>query len=608
MKDAFPLPTARFPAAILALIAGLCPLAAQNARFGADSGESAAAIPPPAESSAFAGASEFESLRPEENLGAIVAVSPFEPADDRVAQLVTEIMRTGLARSGFLHVVDESARTRMEAGAGAGTPVADFTETPDYRLGGSVRFREDGLVVSYMLVETLTSRVIQAESADIAADTFIQDIEALAAGIGNAAIAAWAGATEKNVRALTALGRYEEAERRLEAFQARNPFDPSVPVLRDALRAAVAARWFRDARDALAAAGRAKGEEAWTLASRARDDAEAAIVVLPSGKTHEALRNEYADFLESEVNRFLARTASALRSELLRRADVLRKSGDPKSAIALIDDYLASEGVRMADRELVSLRKRSVTEYARYLAKGAETAYSEGDRRGAAIIVSDALSQAPDDPAVAAAYERIRRKSRFELQDADLAVEIGHDSFMTAGYSSWGFSLAAGFQTFGEGTLDLPLSGVLPFAAADLRAFVTLADPLRLVLSAEVSRAASSGEVSTQGYPGELSQEAWGAELGAEGLWVADRVTFGLKPSVGAAFVRYEGSYSNGMATESMAGWQIGPGARIEGRLSWYLSQPLSFDLAIGPSWHLFPSYGIVGGFRIATGCSLSFR
>ncbi len=554
------------------------------------------------EASSFAA---FESIRPDEGVGAVVAVRDFEPADDPVAQLLTEIMRTGLARSSFLVVIDESRQAAAEA---AGSDTAMERQEPDYRLTGSVLYKEDGLVVSFMLKETLTSRVLQAESADVLQTTFIQDIEALAAGIGNTAVAAWVGATEKNVKALIALGRYEEAERRLDAFQARNPFGKAGKEIRENLRVAVAERWYREGREALDAAAKLRGEDAWNLGTRARDAVEAAIIVLPAGAAHDAVRCRYADALANDVSRFLERTSLALRDDLARRADALRASGDPRAACGLIDDYFESEGERMADRRLIELRARAATEYARALVGKAERAFKDGDRRGAGLIAAEALSQAPGDRVVAEAYERLRIDLRDADLDEELSIELGHDPFALAGYSSWALALAAGFQTFPEGSLELPLSGALGFVALSGELHVTLAEPFRLALAAEVSRAASGGSVTTQGFYGELEQEAWGLELGAEGRWIADELAFGVGPKAGAVFVRYDGTYDAFPTTETVEGWKLGLSARVEGRVSWSFSRLVSADFALGPSWYLLPTYGIVGGFRVYAGCRFAFR
>jgi hypothetical protein len=526
-----------------------------------------------------------------QDIGASLVVSPFAPQGDGTAAAVTEILKVGIARGSLVRTLD----------AGEGEAAARAAAAADFSLSGNVVSGEGGVVVSYTLVETATGKTIAARALRTRRDSLYVSVTMLAAELENSIVASSFGSTLDKVEKLVSLGRFDEADARLDAYASRHPADAGIATLRRSIRYGQASAWLSQAKSEYAMAG-----DSNLKAASAREAAAAALSLYPDTEEGRAGRNTCADFLRERIMPLLERQALDRRSAVEREARAALSAGRPGAAAAAIDEYLSSAGEGRDSPALAALRERASRLEARALADKALKATRAGEEAAAASLALDALRKASSDAYVERAYLSVTDAAH-SAEDAErLRALVGEPLFVLAATRVSSLSVSALLLSMGEGDLDMPLSGAMPGLSLSFRSYRALGGPLSFFWSAAASAVSGGGTVATQGYRGSLD-EAVAQLSGGVGLaYIRAPAMAGLSLHAGPAYVRYAASYEGSPRGLSGGGFAVGLGARAMGE--YYAFKHGALSLFAGPDLFACPGYGFVSGFVLGFGLSLAWR
>jgi hypothetical protein len=536
----------------------------------------------------FAGAQE---------VGAIIAVQDFAPADSLEANIATELIRTYIATSSLVRVIDS-----YDADDSRGATTAP---KPDLILSGNVSSSEGTITISIRLIEIASSRIVKSERETCSKDNFYARIETLASDLKNSIVIEYIGSSIKSVKTLIGINRFDEAGRRLDAYEARAHNDPAIPELRRAIGIGQAKAWLSQARDEYAAAQAAKsGGDA--LALQSKSSVEAALDVLPDHPNAESTRSECVEFLHDSVLPYLQKLELKRRKDAYSSARASLRSGNAAAALETLDQFFELTDETMKDGEYNKLRTEALSGIARGIARQALDAQKTGQDDVALVLATSALNKAPDDAFIRRTYMSAAEKAQKAENIRREAFLIGDEKDNFAARAGWELTAEAGFRTLGEGSIDLPLSGALQAASLGVRDSLFTSDRLRIFDYAQLSAGSSNRPVQTQGYDGQLAQNCYALELGAGIAWIKSNWATGMRLGLSNEYWEYSGTYTyQGEQKISDALFGLGLNAALQ--TDYYLSRHLSIGGALGAETLLFFTYGLSSNVQFAIRTSYSF-
>lgn len=536
-----------------------------------------------------------------------IIVYPFASEDGRGAAIVTEILRVGIASSGYFEVLDPSALERKSA---EDTAASAAFGSADFSLEGSVGPKENGILVAYRLLESATGRILEAQSATLRSESLEQDASSLAASLGNLMLASYAGSNPRNIELLIRLGRYDEAGRRLDAYEARNPGAEEIHRLRDAVSSGRAELWLDTARREAEASRKLKGLAALETARNARDSAEAALMYIPPEDRR--FQDSAAVFLAGPAASTLARGRTEARKEILGRARTALRSGQPLLALSIMDDFLSTEGPEMLDRPLADLAERARAAQAKVLASKARALASQGDYVLATSLIREAADLSPGLRKVRTAADRIGRAEAGSLAEGRVREALAFEGVPEVVFA-WAVSAGPALGGFECADFRLPLSGVFPGMEASLAKYFRTSEGLGGALRIGAFAAGGSQGVVTRTFPGSLDAALGVLDAGAEvylgpGVPRAGRFEGGFGLDAGFVFATYRADYQDPGIDPVPRDWTIAPTARISAFVGFQISPEVSLRLSGGYAGAWFFGFGPAGGLRTSLTARYSRR
>jgi hypothetical protein len=527
----------------------------------------------------------------------IISVKGFSSSVPAVGFLVTELMITGLAESPILRVIEEESGREGNEGRGGALIQAD------YRLEGSVSIEPSGLSVAYRLLEYSNGKVLQAGTASLLAQTFEQDAASLADSLGNALMSIYAGSTIASIEELLKSQRWDEAGRRLESFESRNPLHPKLKEYQDRIARGKSAYWQNKGDEELAAAKKSKGLEALALAEQARASYEASLLLIPGGQADQQLRDSITRMLAGPVTEAAERGFVEARRALGQEAKASMRKGKPLDALLLIEDFTSLYGEGALGEELLATRARAELARGRELAGLARLALRRGELLAAESYSSQALRLAPLDKSVQALADDLGHALALAKAQEAISDLTRFDSSVEY-YGTWLLSAGLTLLSYEAADFSLPLQGTVPGVELGGAWLLSSQAGLRAALRASVALAgASESAIQVWGYQGLMDQTLVLAELGAElGHLIklpGDRAivpAFAL--DLGAFYAHWDASYP-GAPDADGSGWLLAPAARLSLQADIFLTASLTARASIsGQSAWAF-GFGPINGVRL---------
>ncbi len=558
-----------------------------------------------------------------------VIVRQLEGTDPAAAATVSGIIKVGLASTGFFQVLDNDEQSAAEPPDAAPAPAVTTgpSFSADYIVEGSVKDEGDALSVSYRLIACASGYVMLAKTAAIQKATVEQDAASLAAELGNAMLASFAGSTAQNIHALIDLGRYDEAAERLNALRDSEPANPELQTLTDGILIGRARYWLASARNEAAAAQKQKGLDALEAAYDAENSLESAYLFAPPGSAGDSLRMELKSVSERELAPALKRAKAEALGSIKTAARSALRAGDPERALGLIDDFTAANEGFASDTGLIALRGKAAGTRASQLADRARHAADSNNYELSRSLIAEALSIAPDSPAALKASDEIGKR------EAGLAARARADQgILESGRAnteiSWALCAGLGFAGFECGDFDLPLTGLFPGLDASFGSYFKTHTGIGGAWRASIFAGSGSHRISICGYSGSLdaflglveggveldllgkavrpgsdqplAQSAdGGAERSDSLAAAAGRLSLGPSVDLGFAVADSSASYSS-ISGASGQKLSFAPTMRLGAFLEYSLSSRISarFYAGIAEAW--FIGFGPVSGARVS--------
>jgi len=509
-----------------------------------------------------------------------IEIHDFTPAADPVARMVTEIIRTRVASSGLIRVVEASESTSARS-----------AEETDATMEGSVLEKGDVVGISYRLIENYSGRTIGSSAKEFPSAEIFTAATSIGADVGNKMLTTYFASGIADIRKLLAMRRFEEADRRLQVYRVRSGDSSETVELSRQISLGLAEEWYAKARTTLHAA--ASADDAYG-ALDAHDDAVAAVSLLPEGDRYAYLGPRLASFIGSDVAGEEKRQADILRGEIAVEAKRSLAAGDPQAAIKTLDDFLEIEGVRADSPQLENLRRTARVLRARDLARLALESARSGETNAAESFADRALSLAPgDDRVISLVTEEKRCLSDSDRAARDDLIAPGYPQ-STYGRGDWELAIRPGFWVFGEGTLDLPFTGALPGIGIRLSRDLAVTDTISLRILASCEYADSRGAVSTQGFAGQLDQYFVKTAVGGGIAFHLEQWVLGADLSLGGGFFSFDGSYVTSSGTPGISGRRAALCANAVVDAEYYFAKNLSLGCGLGLEPSLIFGYGIV--------------
>jgi hypothetical protein len=168
-------------------------------------------------------------------------------------------------------------------------------------------------------------------------------------------------------------------------------------------------------------------------------------------------------------------------------------------------------------------------------------------------------------------------------------------------------SILAGFRILPPGTLDMPLSGLMPGAHINYALQRALTDRFLFSADAGLGVYFSDGPVSTQTVPGTLSGWMATAEARAGFLWVNDQVAVSLRARAEIGWLSFDGTYDYLGSQRKVQGGVARLGLGLEAGVEFHVNKRLAFMATIGKDAGIAIPYGFVSDWLIFAGTMLKF-
>jgi hypothetical protein len=535
----------------------------------------------------------------------LISVREFSSSDPRIGSLVTDLMKTGLAGSPILRVLE--SRDSQSSQEMPAPPAIDT----DYQLEGSAMHHADGISVAYRLLDSASGRILQAGTIRLMSGTVEQDAAGLAVSLGNTLLAVYAGSTVASIEELLGAQRWDEAGRRLESFEARNPDHPAVKDFREQISRGKAGYWYERGNVELSAARKAKGQEALVLARQARISYESALLLIPDGPADLQLRDSISRILAGPVSEAADRGFAQTRQALNTEAKALLRQDSPLEALLLIEDFVSLYGENALGEKLLATRTSAVLARGRELAVLARLALSRGELLSAESYIREAVALTPLEHRVQSVASEVGLA--VARDDAGIAIaELTRFDPGTEYRISWFLSAGFAMTAYEAADFSLPLQGTIPGVELGGGWLLSSRDGLRAALRGTLSLAGNEGDIQVWGYDGSMNALLVLAEFGAElGVMIAlpggRNLVPGLAVDIGALHARWNAGYP-GAPDADGSGWTLAPAARIGLQLGLGLSPELESRIGFSSQAAWVPGFGPIGGLRLTVSARRFFR
>jgi hypothetical protein len=515
-----------------------------------------------------------------QDINSTIEIRDFSPTADPLAKMVTEIVRTKVASSGLIRVIESSELVPLSASADI-----------DATMEGSVLRKENVIAISYRLIENSSGRTISSEAEEFPSTRIFMAATSIGADVGNKMLTNYFASGIGDIQKLISLKRYEEADQRLLVYRRRFGDSPQMLALFTRISRGLAEQWFAEARELLRP--ESSTHDQGTVAE-AHDCAVAAVSLLPANDQFPYLGPQLERFIGIDLASEKKKEESGARSEIAAEARRSIAAGDPEGAMQGIDDFLAVQGMQADTLELENLKKAATLSRARGLAALALEAARSGDENAAESFAYRALSLAPSDDSVISLVGR----EKASLAERDRAFRNGA---IAPGYpqsiygrGDWDIVAIPGLWVFGEGTLDAPFTGAIPGIGVVARRDLEVTDALSLRLSLSCEYASSRGAVTTQAFPGRLDQYFVKAALGGGLAFHAAQWVIGADLSVGAGFFSFSGTYAAGTGAASVSAQRMALCVDILFDGEYFFTRELGLGGSIGFEPSLLFGYGLI--------------
>ena len=534
---------------------------------------------------------------------ALVMVYPFASPDKNAAAIVTDILRVGISRTGFLDVA-EPPEVVVGKSSGLDSDAVGELKRGDFSLEGSVSQNQEGLTIAYRLLENSTGKVIEATTTSVKSENLEQGLESLSAGLGNSMMASFVGATPHNVALLIGLGRFDEAEKRLDSLLASSPTDVALHKFKDEIAKGRARIWADEGRRELASAAKMQGWDALAAAKDSRDSIEAALLLLSESDRRTSLGTGMASFLTEQVLPGIAKGEAKARKIVYHDSEAALKSGQSMLAIQVVEDFEATEGGLALDGPLLEIRRRARSAYAWELSAKALGLARKEEYVLANSLISEAVGFDPYAPPLLSATDRIGRAAAVQGAN-DRVNEMLRFQGRPDIVFSWTGSCGLGVGGYECGDFTVPLSGSLPGLEVVYGGYFRTSGGVAGALRATVFASKGTQAITTRSFLGNLDSTLFVVDAGVEtstAISVPGLLTFsgGASVDLGAVAARYTATYQAAPPGSASDGFLVAPEARIGLFVEMFASPKISVRVSGSLSGAWIFGFGPVGGNRIS--------
>ncbi|HPC71706.1 MAG TPA: hypothetical protein PLB48_07865 [Treponema sp.] len=516
-----------------------------------------------------------------------VLVKDFLADNENISALVTEIVRNGLCSAPFLRIIDEGESL--------------------YVLEGSIEEINDGLIVTYTLIDKALHRIELAGSKTVRKTNIEQDCVSLSFEINNVFLSIYAGSTINAIEELIKSGYLEEAQKRFDSFASRYSKDPAVTEIRKKISKELSMQWLKRAYDGIKNAEKEHDEELLNLINQIKVSFEAALLFLPEDDSYNRIRNEISQQLAGSVELLYARGVKEIQNKYIRNMKQYLSSGYPEYAVDLFNNYKKMYGIQLTTETMKTLNKISLQRYSEKLAKMALNCLKDDNLNDALDYSVKALGIEYNNKIAMEAYEKI--SSQYEKIRAQNIV-LNTQSYNTEKpiKLKWFVSSGLGFSSNSGDDFTFPVKNSIPFCEIQLQRVLLINNSYRLSLGLNVYYGYSEGITSFYGMQGTNKTTITGMAFSTE---VSKNISIGnLSFAPGLVFglgFQYYDWYSTIAQNKILNNYTIAPQLSAGCILCFPYNDYIEYELQLSPYLEYIFNYGFSTGINILLKGSLLF-
>lgn len=460
--------------------------------------------------------------------------------------LANEILRVALVQSGSFTMIEDMSELSNNKNlsddliAGVGTRVkADFVIS-------AFLSDEDGpntITFNAKLIEVASARTLLQTKLESELKRLDKDALKFGQQLSTSLVAITYGATLENVKRLYDMKKYGEASVKLSAVTSRNPLQTGLADWRFKINSRLAEDALKSAEDKQKTLKQA-GEKRVLVLDDIKSLCEEALFLAGDAKENEAFRDKCSAFIKEKVLPEYASDLEQKKLLLLETAKVLLQDGNTDSAIALVDDFLLTEGSGVLDDRIANVLKEANTIKVKQVLLLAKNAVKESDWYSAKSFSYKVLNLDPLNQEGLAINDLAGRELRKQA-DINRANEgLVTDTFSYSGRNDFSLCLSANAIFFPNGTLDFPVTGAHLGSILDLRFYQIVREPIKYFYEIKALYAQADSASVILGYNSDFVSSIANLGTGVGFLIAWNKITAAVALDINGVALAYKGDFS----------------------------------------------------------------
>jgi len=460
--------------------------------------------------------------------------------------LANELLRVSLVQSGSFTMIEDMSELSNNKNlsddliAGAGTRVkADFVIS-------AFLSDEDGpntITFNAKLIEVATARTLLQTKLDSELKMLDKNTLKFGQQLSTSLVAITYGATIDNVKRLYDMKKYSEASVKLSATTSRNPLQVGLSDWRFKINSRLAEEALKSAEEKQKTL-KETGDKRVLVLDDIKSLCEEALFLAGDAKENEAFRDKCSAFIKEKVLPEYASDLEQKKLLLLATAKVLLQDGNTDSAVALVEDFLLTEGSGVLDDRIANVLKEANTIKVKQMLLLAKTAVKESDWYSAKSFSYKVLNLDPLNREGLVINDLAGRELRKQADTNRANEGIGPDTFSYAGRNDYSLCLSATALFFPNGTLEFPVTGAHLGSVLDLRFYQIVREPIKYFYEIKGSYAQADSSSVILGYNSDFASSLANLGIGAGFLIAWNKITAAVALDINGVALAYKGDFS----------------------------------------------------------------